>query len=174
MAPTSVVAAVVLGLLVPGCGSEQEGEAGPAGTVAQGHGLSVKLPPGWYGDVTKPEPGAAPLLRAATFPLREAATDLGQRAQRTMGVGDILVSVADYGCVTDVASTDLPVATAPIAVSRADVSSFEGFLEPVVTRSFVLNGEALQLWVVFGGRGPTDELLDRADQVLATLDAGRR
>lgn len=170
-----VLGMLVFGLALSGCGSAdpsaRDGGGENARTV-RGHGLSLEVPAGWHGDVSKADPQTASLIRAATFPLSALPAGVGQEAQRTMDDRDILISVVDYGRLPE--SSRLEVAQLPIGVDRSHVASFEGFREPVVTRSFVVDGHALQLWVVFGSPDPSEELFRAANKVLATLTVAPR
>lgn len=160
---------LVLALALGGCGAaEPVSESGAVDSrTISGHGLSIELPSGWDGDVVKSGLNVAPLLRAANFPLTAPASDIGRQLQRTMGAGDVLLSVADYGEVPGAKDTGL--SALPVQLGRSEVTSFEGFLEPVATHSLTVNGHTLQLWVVTA-KEPTDRQLEQANAVLATLE----
>jgi hypothetical protein len=162
-----VVGLLMVGIVMAGCGSAEQGAAGERTETIRSEALSLEVPPGWYGDAGRPEVPQAPLLRAATFPLAEEAKDSGQQAQRTMGERDILISVVDYGRPSP--SWDEVPTSLPVAVHQSDVASFEGFREPVVTRTITLGGHRLQLWVVFGSSDPSEWQYGEANRVLATL-----
>jgi hypothetical protein len=158
------VRVALLLLIVGGCGSTEPG--GPANAVS-GYGLSIELTSGWWGDVSRPQALGALTLRAGNFSVRQVPTDVGHEAQRTMGPDDILITLVDYGRAH--AGWQLPRARLPLAIGRNNMVSFEGFVRPVATDSFVLADHGFQVWVVFGRSTPSDELLAEANHVLATV-----
>jgi len=153
--------------LASGCGAVEEGTVGdaPMATVS-GHGLKVAVPDGWDGEVLRPVPPGALTLRAANFSL-PPATDVGQQAQREMRDDEILITLSHFGRARDDSSARR--AGLPLAIDRADFTSFEGFARPVATDSFVVERDAFQVWVVFGSETPSDELLAEANRALATV-----
>ena len=169
-----ILGLLAVGVVTAGCGSAKpEPVAESMSTGAEGtstvrsEGISLELPASWYGDAERPEGPSAPMLRAATFPLVEPLADVGQQAQGNLAEDDILISILDYGPMTD--SGQLP-SSGPVAVDRSHIASFEGFREPVVTRTITLGGHSLQLWVVFGSSDPSGEQYRQANRVLATLE----
>ncbi len=166
--------ALMLGLLVlsgglAGCGVAQDGGPASAGATetVRGYGLTLELPAGWHGQIARPEPPGALMLRAANFPLPKVASDVGQQAQRTMAERDILITLSYYGRARN--ETGVRGVGLPLTIERADFTSFEGFSRPVATDSFVLDEHAFQLWVVFRSGTPSEELLAEANRVLATV-----
>jgi hypothetical protein len=166
MGYASAVGLLVIGMIMTGCGSAEPDAAAGGTRTIRSEALSLDLPAGWYGDVEPPNVPSAPFVRAATFPLGERPTDLGQQARRTMGEGDILISVVDYGPMP---GADEPPTPLPIAVDQSHVASFEGFREPVVVRTVTVSGHRLQLWVVFASANASEDLYGEASRVLATL-----
>jgi predicted small secreted protein len=164
-----ICALLLLSLFVAGCGAAArdagQGSGQPVKTVRE-YGLRIDLAAGWHGEVVRPEPPAALTLRAATFPL-PPATDVGQRAQRTMGERDTLITLAYYGRARD--DSGIRRATLPLEIERADFAPFEGFTRPVATDAFVLDGGAFQLWAVFRDDAPSDEVFAQANRLLATI-----
>jgi hypothetical protein len=155
--------------LVAGCGAAERGAGETSGQpthTVRGHGLRIDLPIGWHGEVVHPEPPGALTLRAANFPL-PPATDVGQQAQRVMGEQDVLITLSYYGPARD--GWSVRPATLPLEIERAHFASFEGFSQPVATDSYVLDGGAFQLWVVFNTGAPRDDLVAEANRVLATV-----
>ena len=159
---------LLVSVLASGCGaSEKRGAAGDGPTKrVSGHGLTIAVPAGWGAEVVRPDPPGALTLRAANFALPEAF-DVGQRAQREMNADEILITLSHYGRARD--GSNAQRASLPLAIDRADFTSFEGFRRPVATTSFVIDEGAFQVWVVFGTETPSDELLAEANRVLETL-----
>jgi hypothetical protein len=161
---------LIVGIVIAGCGSAEPTRAKAPATektaTIRSEALRIELPPGWYGDARTPKIPSAPLVRAATFPLAVEHTGLGRQARRTMGEGDILITVADYGPMP---GADEPPTPLPVAVDGSHVTSFEGFREPVVVRTITVSSHRLQLWVVFGSSDPSDERYAEANRVLETL-----
>lgn len=164
-----IFALLVLSPLAAGCGAVERDaartSAQPTSSV-RGHGLRIDLPADWQGEVVRPEPPGALTLRAANFPL-PPATDVGQQAQLKMTARELLITVSYYGRARD--DSHVAHASLPLLIERADFAPFEGFARPVATRSFVLDGGAFQVWVVFGDETPSDALLAEANRVLATV-----
>jgi hypothetical protein len=164
---------LIFALCASGCGTTTEPGGGSAAvderTVRSG-ALSLDVPAGWHGSDAEAEGPSAPTLRVATFPLSPRPTDQGQQEQTKMGDQDILISVVDYGLLPapdklkELSAVDLP-----ITVARSDLGSFEGFRDAVATRAFVVNGHAIQLWVVFGSSDAGADVFDQANQALETL-----
>jgi len=164
----ALITLLICGALATGCGAgerDSRGSGEPSSAV-RGHGLRVDLPVGWYGEVVRSELPGALTLRAANFPL-PPAKDVGQRAQQTMTERNVLITLTHYGWAKD--SSRVAQATLPLAIKRSDFTSFEGFMRPVATRSWIIDGRAFQLWVVFGSETPSDDLLAEANRVLATI-----
>jgi hypothetical protein len=160
------LAALVLVALLTGCGAVETADVGSEPRTVSGHGLRIELPSGWDGVVVKSGLNVAPLLRAANFPLTEPPSDIGRLSQRTMGADDVLITIVDYGEVPGAMESKQ---AQPVRLGRSDVTSFEGFLEPVATHSLTVKGHTLQLWIV-AAKEPTDLQLEQANAVLATLE----
>lgn len=163
------LAVAIAGAAFTGCGSASGERATAESTTVRGYGFELPLPPGWHGDVSKPEGPSAPLLRAATFWLGPA-TDIGQSSEAAMDEDDILITVADYGefpnpeRISEFSTTPLPV-----RIRRSDLGNFEGFRKPVATKAFAVDRHGLQVWIVFGSDEPKEEQIRQANDVLASL-----
>lgn len=160
---------LLLSLLVAGCGAVDGDEVANAEPtkVVRGYGLRIELPAGWWGDIARPQPPGALTLRAANFALPQMPTDVGHQAQETMRPDDILITLVHYGRAHD--DWRMRRIGPPLAIERADLTSFEGFTRPVASDSFILDDQAFQLWVAFGIETPADELLADANRVLASI-----
>jgi hypothetical protein len=163
-----VLTLLLVSVLASGCGAgERRGAVGDGPTKrVSGHGLSIAVPAGWDAEVVRPDPPGALTLRAANSPLPQAS-DVGQRAQQEMNADEILITLSHYGRTRD--GSNAQRASVPLAIDRADFTSFEGFRRPVATTSFVIDEGAFQVWVVFGSETPSDELLAEANRVLETF-----
>jgi hypothetical protein len=110
----------------------------------QGHGISMRLPQGWHGTVTRGE------LEASTTDLRLTLRELGG---------------------TDVSFvTGLP----PIRLSSTEFIGPSPGTDPGIAagtgRSFLDHGRYFTLWVEADSFPPSPELVTQANQALATLD----
>jgi hypothetical protein len=165
-----VLVALLLGLLVAGCGD------GVAPKTISGHGLSIELPEGWQGRVSKPGPEYATTLRAANFRLPVDEDYPGPKTGQAMGKGSIVIDVNDLGPYPSPGfpSEGWVEATLPIAIGRSDFGGpFEDWSPPgYALRNLVVGGRALMVGVGFGTATPSDELLAEANRVLATLRVG--
>ncbi len=164
---------LVFGVCASGCGTTNAPGGGSAGvderTIRSGV-LSLDVPTGWHGSDADAEGPSAPTLRVATFPLSPRPSDQGQQAQPKMDDQDILISVVDYGLLPAPNKLkELSAVELPITVEHSHLGSFEGFREAVATRAFVVNGHAVQLWVVFGSSDAGADLFDQANRALETL-----
>jgi len=162
---------VMVGVVLSGCGSKpaHADKARQEQTVLAAGALTIKVPHGWYGSNVSDMSGpSAPTLRLATFPVAAQPLDQGQQAQRTMDRNDILITILDYGPLSP-AEEPVEIVDLPVAIEASHIGPFEGFREPAATRAFVVNGHAVQLWVVFGSPEPSTELLDVASRALASL-----
>jgi hypothetical protein len=174
---TRRVLVLVVGLVAAGCGAvdaEDRGKEEGRTTLRSGS-LAIEIPTGWYGSEADPEgPWAAPTLRVATLPLSARPTDQGQQAQWSMGDQDILITIHEYGELpTRGEPRELGAVMLPITIDGPDAGPFEGFRKTVATRSFVVDGIAGQLWVVFGSEEPNAEVLAEANRALSTLKVKR-
>jgi hypothetical protein len=152
----------MVSLVGVGCGAVGDAGEGSEAQTVRAHGLSMRLPPGWHGEIA-PE---ALTLRAANFP-HQPLTDLGGELQLTMGERDILIRLSHYGRAWE--GWEARQASLPLEIDRADFVSFEGFKRPVAMDAFSLDGGAFQLWAVFRDGTPSDEVLAEANRVLATI-----
>jgi hypothetical protein len=66
-----------------------------------------------------------------------------------------------------------PEASLPIQIDRADFGPFEGVASPVeAVRWVIVDEKAILVAVGFGANHPTDDLIAKANRVLATFTVG--
>lgn len=163
------------------------------------HGIAAQLPRGWEGTIAAHRqdvleavtaaragevigpgrglPDTLPVAHFATFGLPPARGDFGSNAVDTMQAGDAFVSLVEYG--PEEADTALfarqglprrldPRAFSPRQLQRtlAGQSGLQVF--------FSEQGRAFCLYVVLGDAGDAHRLVRRVEQVLATIEIGKR
>jgi len=152
------------------------------------HGLSVDLPRGWEGTISRrPDHaasraaraphGATPLQEERVLPIAHLATfglpgergDFGSGAVEIMGADDLFVALVEFG--PECAGTALFAGT---ALPRLGPPAFtrNALQRTLVGQSghqswYTINGRALGLYVVLGSHGLAKNLVPKANEVLA-------
>jgi hypothetical protein len=150
-----------------GGGLAVEAVRSEASRPIEGYGLSLELPDGWDGRVSRPPGGrSAPQLVAGNYRL---PPDDGSLLAQRLPPGGVRLTVWDYG-----APAYPPPAQGLPRVRRADLGNFEGVPIDHTTGSysFVAGGRLFQLLATFA-EPPAEELLADTNEVVASLQVGR-
>ncbi|HEV8116395.1 MAG TPA: hypothetical protein VGP53_09170 [Acidimicrobiales bacterium] len=157
------------------------------------HGLSVDLPRGWEGAISRridrvqaratgaqhgatplPEEQVLPVAHLATFGLPGDRGDFGSGAVDVMGPDDVFVALLEFG--PECAGTAL---FAGDRLPRLEPSRFarNGLQRTLLGQAghqswYTINGRALGLYVVLGSHGLARKLVPRANEVLAGVQVG--
>lgn len=155
------------------------------------HGLSVSVPVGWDGSITR---GAGdthaldaadvgrlgtsnPVLHVASFPLPAVRGDYGGGAVERMGPSDVFVALVEF----DPQAGDTPLFAAtrmrrPLSPSMFDRSTMHRPLPGASGHQqfFHTGGRAFALYVALGAHRLRSSLVPRADRVVATLHVDHR
>jgi len=148
-------------------GSRGEYDARPL----DGLGLHIELPHGWYGRITRPGPGPAIVLQAATVPL---APDDGSgiKTHEPMASEDIFLMIVDTLMTPAQVSGDesWSDANGPVMFRRSDLHDVwpRTPLPSYGVRFLVVENRPLSIYFGFGTE-PDDERLDEANHVLGSL-----
>lgn len=156
------------------------------GRVMRAHGLSVTVPSGWDGSITRPagdsvwtdredvgELGTAnPVLQVASFPLPRVRGDFGGGAVESMRPTDLFIALVEF----DPQAADTPLFSdtrlrRPLTVAMFSRATMH---RPVPGHSghqqfFHTAGRSFSLYVALGSHRLRSTLVPRADQVLSTL-----
>jgi hypothetical protein len=127
-------------------------------------GVSIEVPPGWDGRIasrTWPLAGAV-IVQLASFELPEGDDPDGSRARNAMGVGDVVVELAE-----GLREADVPVPRGRIDPNER-LFAFGRFF--FVDRFFVERGRAFSLHITFRERRPAKTLIPAINEALATLE----
>ncbi len=157
----------------PGTGTSASPPASTSTHVVGDFGLALPVPDGWDGRAYFNPDEAGPTLQAASLDLRpigSADDDLASATRRAMGPDDIVVVLQDLSdqCpCAGFAPADLPVSVSILpgggGEEGVDQSHSAGRL------TFENGGRWLDLRVEIGSSPPPQELVDRANGVLAGL-----
>lgn len=140
------------------------------------HGLTVKLPPGWEGRITRRQPGNSKertraVVHCATFPMPEHRDDFGGGVTQLMRSSDVFVSLFEYGPE----SVGTPLFRAE-GTPRLDAGAFESkrLQRPLpgqlgCQRFFTVNGRAFCLYVVAGSRASLPRIIRSVNAMLDEL-----
>lgn len=154
------------------------------------HGISVDLPRGWEGSISRrldkaeaqaarapsgatplPEEQVLPVAHLATFGLPGDRGDFGSGAVEIMGAEDLFIALLEFG--PECAGTAL---FAETRLPRLDPSRFDrNRLQRTLAGQsghqswYTINGRALGLYVVLGSHGLARKLVPRANDVLSTV-----
>jgi hypothetical protein len=164
-------AVVVLVVALVGCsggssGTEAVTEA--TGSRLSGHGITIKLPPGWDGRIADrgfPLAGAAN-AHVASFPLPATDDVWGSKARKAVGRDGVLLVLSE-GLLDRSFAREMPRIEPGVRLAVVDRRF-------VKEDWFVATGRAFVLDVVFGSRSPPEKLVRRVDAVLASLSIARR
>ena len=152
------------------------------------HGLSIDLPRGWEGTISRrpghaaaqtdrapsgatplPEEQVLPVAHLATFGLPTNRGDFGSGAVEIMGAEDLFVALVEFG--PECAGTAL---FSGSRLPRLDPSRFDrNRLQRTLSGQsghqswYTINGRALGLYVVLGSHGLARKQVPRANEVLA-------
>lgn len=138
-----------------------------------GHGLSVELPRGWDGAVTRRrDPGARPVLHASSMPLPPGRADAGGGVVQHLGRGDVFVGVLEHEPPGDgaplFAAAGPPLPLSPDWFTPGALQGMRS-VQSGAQVFFSLHGRAFSLFAVVGEHARRHRLVPAIDRVLATL-----
>jgi hypothetical protein len=166
-------------LVAAGCGSgagEQDAAgAGGPGKLGPRYGLSITLPAGWHGRISR---GA---VQAAAFPLAaEASGWIHERASTSLAEDDIVVTLFEAAPENESPPNDpaaYPPLTGALAFEAADFDSWDGVTEDSKLSglgygrtSFELSGRLFVAFVETGSWPPTPSTLAGLNELLGSLE----
>jgi hypothetical protein len=126
-------------------------------TRVDGYGISMRLPPGWNGGITRGELDAA--------------------SSANLGADDIRLRLLENGDSPQGAGPPFITGLPPIQLSTAEFVPPSGDPDPFIRastgRSFVDHGRAFVLWIDAGSYPPSPQTVEEANQALATLTVQR-
>lgn len=185
-AALGLLAASVVALVL-GCGQAERGpnavetrsnqaETQASGDRVQtrtlsGYGLSIELPPGWDGRLYRRPGDGTTGLQAANFQLPEEDDDLASAARRDLVSSGIVIGAL----VGDTASPSWWThATLPVEIRRSDFAPYEGFeWRTAAIRHLIVGERSALVFAAFDVAHPRDEILVKANAVLATVEIGK-
>ena len=146
--------------------------AHPSNSTVSGYGLSIQLPAGWYGRISRPSPMDAITLEAATVPLAPAGDGSFEQTEQAMGAGDAYIRLSDIGAPPPYLGREhtWQKASLPISVDATSAQRYlEGHSLPAnIIHPFLINNRAITVYVGFGS-APTPAAIQEVNQLLASL-----
>jgi len=119
----------------------------------EGHGISMRLPAGWHGSISRGE------LRASS--------------SETLGADDIRLQLLEDGTSSQGPGPPFITGVPPIQLSTAEFVLPTGDPDPhvraITGRSFVDSGRSFVLWIDAGSSPPSTQTVEQANEALASL-----
>lgn len=151
--------------------------------VLRGHGLSITLPDGWEGRITRPPsdgvPGATrnPVLHAASIAMPEVRGDFGGGVVERLDPGGVFIALVEY----DPEATATPLfATVGLPSGISGAQFHTNTLQRGVAGQagaqwfFQVSGRAFCLYVVLGAHADRWRLATIASRVVQTIEVSNQ
>lgn len=141
-----------------------------------GHGLSVDIPRGWDGAISRrSHVSALPVLHASSMPLPPDRGDSGGVVVEKLGWSEVFVCLLEHepSCAGSAlfASEGLPLPLSPNWFSPRVLQGMRP-VQSGVQRFFSVNGRAFCLFVVVGEHARRHRLVPAPNRVLSSLAVG--
>ena len=155
-----------------------------------GHGISVALPGGWEGRISRQSDPTGPIVQQgrtisnvneknfpvthlANFALPGGRGDFGSGAVDVMGPANVFIALNEYGpeCVDTPLFARLDQVPQALTAGQFSPNQLQRAIpgQAGLQRFFTVNGRAFVLFVVLGGAGNASALVPQANAVLSAV-----
>jgi hypothetical protein len=168
-----LVIAAFGGFVAASCAAPKDAASQQSGASIDAYGIRMGFPDGWDARISFRESTPGPVVEAATFPLPAAAQDSMYLATHSSDPQDVILAIHDEtrACPCD----GFAETSTPFSIRPEDFTSWQGLEEThsLATRSVVINGRSLQVWVNFGSTPAPDARLDEVNRILGSMSLDR-